>query len=74
MSFSVIVNNIGIFDNIRKLLPRRKTKRKFLEKNRRFVESGIVKTCDEIDLSMTFSVALSGFSEGVLGSFELLKH
>ena len=23
---------------------------------------------------MTFSVALSGFSEGVLGSFELLKH
>ena len=25
-------------------------------------------------LSMTFSVALSGFSEGVLGSFELLKH
>ena len=51
MSFSVIVNNIGIFDNVRKRLPRRKTKRKILEKNRRFVESGIVKTCDEIDLS-----------------------
>jgi hypothetical protein len=53
-------------------IPGRKTKqRKFHEK--KFVDSGIVKTCDELDLSMTFSVALSGFSEGVLGSFELLN-
>jgi hypothetical protein len=42
---------IGIFDLIRKLLPCRKTKqRKFREKFRRFVDLGIVKTCDELDL------------------------
>ena len=51
MSFSDMINSfIGFFDLNRKLLSWRKTKqRKFREKNRRFVDSGIVKTCDELD-------------------------
>ena len=41
----------------RKLLPCRKTKqRKFREKIRRFVYSGIVKTCDELDLGSDLDI------------------
>ena len=52
VSFSVMINSfIGIFDHNRKLLPCRKTEqRKFREKN--IVDSGIVKTSDELDLSV----------------------
>ena len=52
MTFSTMMNSyIAIFDLNRKLLPCIKTKqRKFREKFRRFVVSGIVKTCDELDL------------------------
>ena len=38
---------IGIFDFNRKLLPCGKTKQKIMKF---FVDSGIVKTCDELDL------------------------
>ena len=50
--FSVMINSFfGFFDHNRKLLSRRKTEqRKFLEK--KFVDSGIVKTSDEFDLSV----------------------
>jgi hypothetical protein len=45
----MISSYIGIFDLNRKLLPCRKTEqRKFREK--KVVDSGIVKTCDELDL------------------------
>jgi hypothetical protein len=53
VSFSVKISiYIGIFDLDRKLLPRTKTKqRNFCEKKiRRFVDSGIVKICDGLDL------------------------
>ena len=41
------------FDINRKLQPCRKTnQRKFREKNLRFVDSGLVKTCDELDLRL----------------------
>ena len=52
MSFSVMINSyIGIFNLNRKLLPCRKIKHEnFVEKIRRILDSGIVKTCDELDL------------------------
>ena len=47
----MISSNIGIFDFNRKLLSYRKTKQRiFLRK--KFVDSGIVKTCDELDLNL----------------------
>ena len=61
VSFSVMINTyIVIFDRNRKLLTCRKTKqRKFHEKNCSFVVSEFVKTCDELDLSLVFSVCRS---------------
>ena len=51
MSFSVIMNSyIGIFDLNRNL--ERQNKENFVKKNRRFVDVGIVKTCDELDLCL----------------------
>ena len=52
--FSVMINSyIGMFDLNRKLLLCRKTKqRKFREKNSKIRRSGIVKTCDELDLCL----------------------
>ena len=56
--FSVMINSyIGILDINRKTpIPCRKTKqRKFREKKiRSFVDSGIVKICDELDLFHAF--------------------
>ena len=55
MSFSVIMNSfIGMFDLDRNFLPCKKTKNKenFMKKIRRFVDSAIMKTCDELDLSL----------------------
>ena len=44
---------IVIFFLNRKLLPCKKlNKEKFVRKNSRFVDSGIVKTCEEFDLKM----------------------
>jgi hypothetical protein len=54
--FSVMINSsIGIFDHKRKLLPCTKIKqRKFCEIFCRFVDWGIVKKCDELDLMLHF--------------------
>jgi hypothetical protein len=49
VSFPVMINSyIGIFDLNRIVLPCRKKKK--CGKIRRLVDSGIVKTCDELDL------------------------
>ena len=57
MSFTVVINSyISIFYLIRKLLLCRKTKTKFREK--KIVDSGIVKRYDELDLQ-SFHATLS---------------
>ena len=53
MTFSVINNSyIGTFDSIEKIyLVEQQNKENFVKKILKFVDSGIVKTCVELDLN-----------------------
>ena len=60
----MIDSYIGIFDLNRKLVEKQ-SKENFVKKNRRFVYSGIVKTCDELDLcDLPWPLYLSIWPEG----------
>ena len=62
VSFSVMMNSYVVIWSVifDRNLPWRKTKKEnFVKKIHRFVDSGIVKTCDELDLSLVFSVCRS---------------
>ena len=53
MTFSVInISYIGTFDSIEEFyLVEKQNEENFVNRIRKFVDSGIVKTCDELDLN-----------------------
>jgi hypothetical protein len=74
VSFSVMINSsIGFFDLNRKpfvYLAEKQNKENFVKK--KFVDSGIVKTCDELDLSALELLAVTGVFDLCPNGFESL--